>query len=114
VQDFENLEEIVRQMKASVERAGEGFGDLDLSFHIAIATAARNEILIELLKHIREALQELIQKSLLLPAGTELAYKQHRALLDVLKQRDSARARKAMRTHLRAFQRGYRVLFHTP
>ncbi|MFY9644410.1 MAG: FCD domain-containing protein, partial [Terriglobales bacterium] len=73
-----------------------------------------NEVLAALLKHIREALQELITKSLLLPAGMELAYKQHRAILDVLKQRNPSLARKAMRTHLRAFQRGYRVLFQIP
>jgi DNA-binding FadR family transcriptional regulator len=44
----------------------------------------------------------------------ELAYKQHRAILEVLKQRNPGRARKAMRTHLRAFQRGYKVLFQIP
>jgi DNA-binding FadR family transcriptional regulator len=42
----------------------------------------------------------------------ELAYEQHRALLDALKQRDPGKARKAMRIHLRAFQRGYRVLLN--
>jgi DNA-binding FadR family transcriptional regulator len=55
---------------------------------------------------IREGLQELITKSLLLPAGMELAYKQHRAILEVLKQRNPGSAREAMRTHLKAFQRG--------
>ena len=59
-------------------------------------------------------LQELITKSLLLPAGTEMAYKQHREIFDALKQRNPARARKAMRSHLRAFQRGYKVLFRMP
>lgn len=113
-QDFKNLDKIVRDMKNVGEGSGESPADLDLSFHMAIATAARNDVLTELLKHIREGLQELIEKSLLLPAGADLAYKQHRALLEVLKQRNPAIARKAMRTHLRAFQRGYRVLFQNP
>ena len=87
---------------------------MDLRFHLAIALGSKNQVLSELLKHIREALQELITKSLLLPAGTEMAYKQHREIFEALKQRSSARARKAMRSHLRAFQRGYKVLFRIP
>jgi len=113
-QDFRTLEKIVREMKAAIDEGGAGFRELDLSFHLAIAAAGKNEVLTELLKHIREGLQELIAKSLLLPAGMELAYKQHRAILEVLKQRNPGRARKAMRTHLRAFQRGYKVLFQIP
>jgi GntR family transcriptional repressor for pyruvate dehydrogenase complex len=113
-QDFRNLEKIVREMKNVAEGNGDSSADLDLSFHMTIASAAGNEVLTELLKHIRGGLQEFIEKSLLLPAGTELAYKQHRALLEVLKQRNQATARKAMRGHLRAFQRGYKVLFQKP
>ena len=113
-EDFRAMDKLVREMKTTIDAGGEGFKDLDLGLHIAMATACRNEVLAELLKHIRAGLQELIAKSLLLPAGMELAYKQHRTLLEVLKQRDPARARKAMRTHLRAFQRGYKVVFQTP
>lgn len=113
-QDFKALERIVREMKISISEGGENFGDLDLSFHIAISAACKNKVLAELLKHIQEGLQELIDKSLHLSAGMELAYRQHRALLDGLKQRNPALARRAMRTHLRAFQRGYRVLLQKP
>ncbi len=113
-QDFEHLEEILQKMKAAIGNGGEGFKELDLSYHLAIAAASKNEVLGELLKHIRIGLQELITKSLLLPAGMELAYKQHRAILEALKQRNPAGARSAMRTHLRAFQRGYKVLFQIP
>ena len=111
-QDIRNLEKIVRDMKAAVDGGGEGFSDLDLNFHLAIATGGKNEVLGALLKHIRGGLQEVISKSLVLTAGSELAYQQHRAILDALKQKDPAAARKAMRAHLRAFQRGYKVLFH--
>lgn len=113
-EDFRTLDRIVDEMKTSIENGGKGFSDLDLSFHIAIAKASKNEILTEMLEHIREGLQELIRKSLLLPAGMELAYKQHRKLLEVLKQRNPAKARNAVHTHLRSFQRGYKVLFQAP
>lgn len=113
-QDFLVLEQIVREMKTAIDKGGEGFKDLDLSFHLAIASASKNDILAELLKHIREELREMITKSVLLPVGMKLAYKHHRAILEVLKQRNPGKARKAMRTHLRAFQRGYKVLFQIP
>lgn len=73
----------------------------------------RNEVLGEFLKPIRAGLEELISKSPHLPAGTELAYKRRRTHLGVLKQRNPSKARKSMRAHLRAFQRGYRVLFQS-
>jgi GntR family transcriptional repressor for pyruvate dehydrogenase complex len=113
-QDLEALNEILQAMKTAIEQGGDAFRQLDLRFHLAIAVGSKNQVLSELLKHIREALQELITKSLLLPAGTEMAYKQHRKIFEALKQRSSARARKAMRSHLRAFQRGYEVLFRMP
>jgi len=113
-QDLEALNQILQQMKTAIEQGGNTFRQLDLSFHLAIAVGSKNQVLSELLKHIREALQELITKSLLLPAGTEMAHKQHREIFEALKQRSRARARKAMRSHLRAFQRGYKVLFRMP
>jgi GntR family transcriptional repressor for pyruvate dehydrogenase complex len=113
-QDFEILDQILKQMKTAIDEGGDAFRELDLGFHLAIAMGSKNQVLSELLKHIREALQELITKSLLLPAGTEMSYKQHREIFEALKQRSSAGARKAMRSHLRAFQRGYKVLFRMP
>jgi GntR family transcriptional repressor for pyruvate dehydrogenase complex len=112
-EDLNDLEAIVSEMAVSINDSGARFSELDLKFHMAIATASKNAILTELLEHIREGLQELIDKSLLLPAGRELAYKQHRALLEFLKQRNPSRARTSVRAHLRAFQRGYRILFQT-
>jgi GntR family transcriptional regulator, transcriptional repressor for pyruvate dehydrogenase complex len=109
--DFDALEELVRAMEPEIEQTGDKFWQLDLAFHLGIAAGSKNQVLLELLKHTREALLELITKSLLLPAGKQLAYKQHGEILDALKQRNPASARKAMRAHLRAFQRGYKVLF---
>jgi GntR family transcriptional repressor for pyruvate dehydrogenase complex len=113
-QDFRNLEKIVREMKVIADDDGKAATNLDMNFHMTLAAAAGNSVLTELLKHIRGGLQEFIERSLVLPAGSDLAYKQHRALLEVLRQRNPSTARKAMRTHLRAFQRGYKVLFKSP
>jgi GntR family transcriptional regulator, transcriptional repressor for pyruvate dehydrogenase complex len=112
--DLTALREIVKEMKTAKDEEGSRFRDLDLAFHLAVAVGSKNQVMAEMLRHIREALQELITKSLLLPAGTDMAYQQHKEILDAIEKRDAARARKAMRAHLRAFQRGYKVLFKMP
>jgi GntR family transcriptional regulator, transcriptional repressor for pyruvate dehydrogenase complex len=111
--DIKVIESLVNQMSGAIREDGGHFSELDLSFHLAIGAGSKNQVLAELLKHVRERLRELITKSLLLPAGMELACKQHRQILDALKSHNSAKAREAMRSHLRAFQRGYKVLFRT-
>ena len=113
-QDLRALEKLLKQMKTAIAQGGAGFRQLDLGFHLAIAVGSKNQVLSEMLNHIRKALQELITKSLQLPAGMALAYRQHKQILEVLKQRNPARARQTMRSHLRAFQRGYNVLFRLP
>ena len=113
-QDLQTLEKLLKQMKTAIAQGGAGFRQLDLGFHLAIAVGSKNQVLSEMLNHIRKALQELISKSLQLPAGMTMAYKQHQRILEVLRQRDPARARQTMRSHLRAFQRGYKVVFHLP
>jgi GntR family transcriptional regulator, transcriptional repressor for pyruvate dehydrogenase complex len=110
-QDIDALEGLVTAMEPEIDQTGDKFSQLDLAFHLGIAAGSKNEVLLELLKNTREVLLEFITKSLLLPAGKQLAYAQHGEILEALKQRDRARARKAMRAHLRAFQRGYKVLF---
>jgi len=112
--ELATLEDLTRKMKVAKDEDRAKFQQLDLEFHLSIAGSSKNEVLAELLGHIRGALQELIRKSLLLPNGMDLACKQHEKILEALKQRNPAAARKAIRAHLSAFQRGYKVLLRTP
>jgi GntR family transcriptional repressor for pyruvate dehydrogenase complex len=108
--DLAALEDLTRKMKAAKDEDRGKFQQLDLEFHLSIAASSKNEVLAELLSHIRGALQELIRKSLLPANGMNLACKHHEKILEALKQRNPAAARKAIRAHLSAFQRGYNGL----
>ncbi len=108
--DLEKIAGFVKQMKSAKAREVSRFRELDLGFHLAISHACGNRVLAEVLRHVRIALRELITKSLLLPVGREAAYKQHREILEALQERNPARARRAMRAHLHAFQRQYKFL----
>jgi GntR family transcriptional repressor for pyruvate dehydrogenase complex len=108
--DLATLEDLVGRMKLAMVDDRAKFQQLDQEFHLSIAAGSKNEVLAELLGHIRGALQELIRKSLLLSSGMDLACKQHDKILDALKKRNPAAARNAIRIHLSAFQRGYKAL----
>jgi len=109
-EDLASLDRLVSEMQRSVARGGEGFQELDVEFHLTIATCSKNQVLAQLLRTIRDLVQELIIKTQQIPGAPELAYAQHRAILEALKQHKLRKARSAMRTHLRAFERRFRIL----
>ena len=111
--ELATLEDLNRKMNVAKDEDRGKFQQLDLEFHLSIAASSKNEVLAELLGHIRGALQELIRKSLLLPNGMNLACKQHEKILAALKQRNPAAARKAIRAHLSTIHRGYKVALGT-
>jgi len=107
-QELDEIERLVIAIRQAENR--ESFLELDLQFHLAIATYSRNQILSQLLRAIRGLLQELIRKSADLPGDKDLTCAQHEKILEALKQRDPRKARSAMRVHLRTFQQGYDLL----
>ncbi len=106
------MEMLVERMRLSLHDSEE-FSKFDLSFHLTMGTAAKNEIFSNIVSSVREQTMDLISKSLLLDEGREQALIQHTKILDAIRQRSPAKAREAMRHHLQSFQRGYKVLFET-
>jgi len=109
-EELDELALVVEKMREASDNANE-FWKLDLSFHLALGMAAKNEVLNNILKGVREQMKDLISKSLLVREGMEQAVAQHSRLLDALRQHNPLKAREAMRNHLQSFQRGYKVLF---
>lgn len=109
-EDLQRLDQLVQAMQQFLPQGGETFLQLDLEFHLTIAAASKNQVLAELLRTIRELLQELIMKSQQLPGAPDLARNQHNEILQALKQRSASKARQAMLRHLQTFQRGYALL----
>jgi GntR family transcriptional regulator, transcriptional repressor for pyruvate dehydrogenase complex len=109
-EELDEIERLVEQMKASIHDSEE-FSKLDVSFHLAMASAAKNEVLSQILSSVREQTMELITKSVLLEEGRESALRGHIKILEAVRQRNPTKARKALRNHLQSFQRGYKVLF---
>lgn len=108
-EELAELASLVERMREVADEEGE-FWRLDLEFHLFVGNAAKNEVLGNILKDVREQMRDLITKSLLLREGMDLAVSQHIKLLEALRQHNPGKAREAMRSHLQSFQRGYKVL----
>jgi GntR family transcriptional repressor for pyruvate dehydrogenase complex len=102
------LENLVARIKNCREE--EEFLELDLQFHLAIASFSRNEILAQFLRAIRSLLQEVIRKSAQLPNDRKLTYEQHLKVCRAIRDKNGRKARAAMRSHLKTFQAGYNLL----
>ncbi len=109
-EELGEIELLVDKMRTSLHDSEE-FAKLDVSFHLTMALAAKNEVLNQVLSSVREQTMELITKSLLLEEGMENALRGHIKILEAVRQHNPTKAREALRIHLQSFQRGYKVIF---
>jgi GntR family transcriptional regulator, transcriptional repressor for pyruvate dehydrogenase complex len=108
--DLERLDQLMEDMKGTIESNGRDYAELDVEFHLAIATCSKNQVLHELLMPIRGVLQEFIAKSQELPGLRADAHDHHTKILAALRQRNPERARRAMRAHLHTCQKAFTLL----
>ncbi len=108
--DFEQLDRLMDDMEQSLHGVGRDFVDLDVEFHLAIASCAKNQMLYELLTPIRGVLKEWISKSQELPGIKENAHQQHGKILSAVRRREPEKARHAMRTHLQTCEKMFNLL----
>lgn len=104
---LEQLEELVSQMKGAVHERKQ-FASLDLQFHLTLAKASGNAFLIDLISMIRSQLARGLSKVLLLPNAIPFSLKEHIAVYEAVRRRDSEAARNAMHAHLQAALRRHR------
>ncbi len=93
------MREAVAAMDAAMSDA-EAFIEADLDFHLAIAEAAENPIILILIDSIVGLLREHRMRTFNVPGGPEHGQLHHRRILDAIERHDPDAAREAMRTHL--------------
>ncbi len=99
--DIESLEQLLDRMKAAVQDR-KLFAALDLEFHVTLAKASGNALLIDLVSMIRSQLARGLSKVLLLPNAVPLSLKEHIAVFDAIRSKNPEAARNAMHAHLLA------------
>jgi GntR family transcriptional repressor for pyruvate dehydrogenase complex len=79
----------------------DAFIEADLDFHLALAEAAANPLILSLIDSIVGLLREQRLRIFYVDGGPERGQYHHKRILEAVEHRDSQGAREAMRAHLR-------------
>ncbi len=93
------LREALVLMEANLDRA-DAFIEADLDFHLALAEAAQNPLVLALIDSIVGLLREQRSRIFNVSNGPTHGLIHHRRILDAVERRDADEARLAMRAHL--------------
>jgi len=93
----------MREAVAVMDRAGQdpdAYIEADLDFHLALAEAAANPIILSLIDSIVGLLREQRLRIFKVSGGPERGQIHHKQILAAIEHRDADKAREAMRAHL--------------
>ncbi|HEY5058226.1 MAG TPA: FadR/GntR family transcriptional regulator [Gaiellaceae bacterium] len=94
------IAEMVRGLESHGPERAELYIDGDLRFHLAIAEATRNGVVLHTMRALRELIRRALMSIFLVPDSPERSSEQHRAIREAIAGRDAERARDEMRAHL--------------
>jgi GntR family transcriptional repressor for pyruvate dehydrogenase complex len=100
--DYEDLEAMREAVNAmdSAEPDSEAFIEADLDFHLALAEAAANPIVLSLIDSIVGLLREQRVRISLVEGSPQRGQRYHRSILEAIEHHDPQAARAAMQAHL--------------
>jgi GntR family transcriptional regulator, transcriptional repressor for pyruvate dehydrogenase complex len=98
-EDLRELRVALDAMAAAIE-AGEDGADADQRFHVAIARAARNDLLTSLMDQLADPIDQTRRASLSRPDRPPRSLAAHHEILAAIEAQDEDAATAAMRSHL--------------
>jgi GntR family transcriptional repressor for pyruvate dehydrogenase complex len=100
----EQLLSTMREAVATMDRSlhdPDAYVEADLDFHLALAEAAGNPLILSLIDSIVGLLREQRSRIFTMDGGPERGQFHHKRILAAIEQRDPETAREAMRAHLK-------------
>lgn len=96
------MDAAIDEMAASLEASGRGdsFIEADLRFHLALAGATGNRLVLHSMHAVRDVLRRALITVFHIPQSPESAVVEHRAIRAAVAAGDAERARQEMRAHL--------------
>ncbi|MGA8764249.1 MAG: FadR/GntR family transcriptional regulator [Candidatus Sulfotelmatobacter sp.] len=94
---------IMREAVAVMDRAGQdpdAYIEADLDFHLALAEAAANPLILSLIDSIVGLLREQRLRIFNVKGGPDRGQIHHKRILEAMERRDAEKAREAMKAHL--------------
>ncbi len=104
-EDIERIA-VFRQLQQIEGRDIELETELDMQFHHAIAVAAHNELLLQIMLSLQGIIRQYIALSSEATDRLETTFAEHQAIYDAIVARDPAAAERAMMNHLTISRRG--------
>ncbi|MEQ8194327.1 MAG: GntR family transcriptional regulator [Rhodospirillales bacterium] len=97
--ELASLETLVEQMASATDKTE--LRALTGRFHLHVAEAAHNARLYEMIRELQERVRQFDQSTLYMSGQPEEAIKEHRALIEAIKNRDANKAEQLARDHRR-------------
>lgn len=107
-EDLTNMRSILEKTKTAMEREDyNSFADLDMEFHLAIASSSHNEVARSLLIVLRKLSTSISQKGMVNREQMEKIYAEHLALFEAIQTADPILARKRLIEHFSQTKKRY-------
>jgi GntR family transcriptional repressor for pyruvate dehydrogenase complex len=98
---LEEMDAAIEEMAVSLtDNGGERFIDADLHFHLAVAEATGNRLVLHSMQAVRDVVRRALMTVFVIPQSPESAVVEHRAIRAAIASGDPARARQEMTNHL--------------
>lgn len=97
-EDISGIEELLEKLEAS-RTEKKAYVQLDLQFHLAIAKAAQNKILFQVLNIFQNLLRVWMETTYDETQGAKDSVADHRKLLEAIREKDAGEARRIMQAH---------------
>jgi DNA-binding FadR family transcriptional regulator len=104
-EDLECMRKAIVEARASRAAGEPRFTPHSINFHIALAQAAKNQVLFFTVNSFRTPFYETLEKLLPDDLMADRAIDDHQKLLDAISEHDAERARQVMKEHLAYFQK---------
>jgi len=98
-EDIAKLQLLLTKMEAAITDE-KRFAALDLQFHVSVAAASHNLLIVDLVSMIRGQLAKTMSKVLSVPNALPLTLKDHATIVNAISDRDPEAAQLAMHRHL--------------
>ena len=101
-EDLAEMDAATEEMAAALADSGlaDGFIDADLRFHLALAGATGNRLVLHSMHAVRDVLRRALLTVYRIPQSPESAVGEHRKIREAIAAGDAVRARDEMRAHL--------------
>jgi GntR family transcriptional regulator, transcriptional repressor for pyruvate dehydrogenase complex len=105
--DLRRMGDAITEMEEGLD-SEERFIEADLRFHLTVAEATRNRVLVHLMNAVRALLLRSLASSFHISGSPERAVDMHHEILDAIEARDPDAARRVMHEHVTRVERDIR------